>query len=82
MKMSQVKAIGFSLIAVGIILMLIAILLPENWWTPILCILGLAANIGGQGFFFFKWKCPHCLSHLPASGMLGMKHCPYCGNEL
>lgn len=81
MKLSQVKWLSMLLLGVCIVLLLL------TWWLdsailPLLLILDLILFAGSGIFIFFRWRCPVCGAHLPTSGMLGMTHCPYCGNKL
>lgn len=78
--MRKIKVIGNTLIIVGILLLVSALIIDSI--APLLSITGLIVACLGLLYFLFYWRCPHCHKHLPFNGMLGMEHCPYCGNQL
>lgn len=81
MNLRKWQALYYSLIVLGMVLLIIAILVDERL-TVIFGVAGLASAICGFILQFIVWKCPHCDKRLPTTGILGMDHCPYCGNNL
>lgn len=81
MNLRKWQVLYNSLIVLGMVLLIIAILVDERL-TVIFGVAGLASAICGFILQFIVWKCPHCDKRLPTTGTLGMDHCPYCGNNL
>ena len=83
LSLKKVKIIGNIVGFLGVILVLIGVLVGENYdlLGKIIAILGMCGLIGDLIFYLIFWKCPYCYSFLPIK-MFGMKYCPYCGTDL
>ena len=65
----------------------IALLLLAVWidWEPVTILFILLAFVLliASAFIMVRWwRCPHCHSALPASGILTISYCPNCGNPI
>lgn len=65
----------------------IALLLLAVWidWEPVtipFTLLALVLLIASAFVMIRWWRCPHCHSALPASGILTISYCPHCGNPI
>ena len=65
----------------------IALLLLAVWidWEPVtvpFILLALVLLIVSAFIMVRWWRCPHCHSALPASGILTISYCPNCGNPI
>lgn len=78
--MKKIKITGIALLIVGLLLMAVA-LIKEIVILP-LAFAGLIIACSGFIYLFIFWRCPYCHTHLPFHGMIGIDHCPYCGNKL
>ena len=77
--MYKIKLIGNVLIFVGLLLLIISILIDN---IPLLSITGIVIVCIGFIFFLFFCQFLICHKHLPFNGMIGMKYCLYCRNEI
>ncbi|KFI52274.1 hypothetical protein [Bifidobacterium biavatii] len=84
MNLRTWQALYNSLIALGIVMLVVAILINERH-VVIMIVLGIGGLVIAIAGFILQlifWKCPHCDKHLPTTGTFGMIRCPYCGNDL
>lgn len=80
--MKKIKYTGGAITGIGMLAMIIAVIIKQGPFVPILGIAGLLIFCSGCIYFLIFWRCPYCHRHLPTQGMIGMTHCPYCGTEL
>lgn len=76
-----VRLIWFVLLFISMIFAVIGVLVDNNLQI-FLSIASFIIMCLSFIFLFIFWKCPSCDRHLPFQGSLGMKKCPYCGNDL
>ncbi len=81
MNVKKCKIIGNSMILTGLISLILALFFEEPI-IIILSIIGLIFSICGFIVFAIFWKCDYCGKHLPFHGLIGLKKCPYCGNNV
>ena len=82
LKPSQVKIAFCALTALAVFFLLLVRWLPGGWLQGFCAVSGFLVLTSGPLLLLFRWRCPHCGRALPASGILGMEYCPYCGNVL
>lgn len=81
--MRKIKIISNTFIIVGILLLIVGLIMnSSSWLLPIVGVGGIIIACIGYVYFWIFWRCSFCHKHLPFNGMLGIKNCPYCGNEI
>ena len=81
MKLRIVRLCGNAFIILGILSLAVSIM-SSGFIQVLLSVIGILLTVLGFFLFLLFWKCPYCHMHLPFSGLLGIKFCPYCGNDL
>ena len=66
----------------AIVLLLLAVWIDWEPVTILFILLAFVLLIASAFVMVRWWRCPHCHSALPASGILTISYCPNCGNPI
>ena len=66
----------------AIVLLLLAVWIDWEPVTILFILLAFVLLIASAFVMVRWWRCKHCHSALPASGILTISYCPNCGNPI
>lgn len=85
MKLRTVRRVTVSLLAISMIMCFICIkIIPESQETlmVVMAIFVFVSLVAAAIIHIVFCRCPHCEHYLNFILGIGVKNCPYCGNDL